>query len=93
MTGFRSSAQIFHQGFFCSSEGWHESSSEESHDEEEQLFQPVGRNYKSEGALINLDSKPSSEFQNRGSSRSIVLLEVGRETVETWAKFAKKASI
>lgn len=84
--------------FNCSSEGWRESttSAEESPDEE--IFRPVSdKMHRSDGAFLTVDSKTNSKRDKggtyRGSSRSIVLLEVGRETVEHWARFAKKASI
>jgi hypothetical protein len=54
------------------------------------------KNTAAEEALLNVhraDLKREGGGTSRGSSKSIVLLELGRETVESWAKFAKKASI
>ncbi|CAI5455944.1 unnamed protein product [Caenorhabditis angaria] len=67
---------------YDSSEGWRESS------DDEPSFQPEFTK-----EMDSIREQGSSRFENNDREAKSIVLDLGRQTVEHWVKFAKKASI
>uniref|UniRef100_A0AAF5DNA0 HID1 domain-containing protein n=1 Tax=Strongyloides stercoralis TaxID=6248 RepID=A0AAF5DNA0_STRER len=74
---------------YDSSEGWQECSDEENSIDEKEI-----KNCKKKKKKSELTKKDDfKELQNTGVENRSIVLHLGRDTVEQWVRFAKKASI